>query len=268
MSRALSTAIIVNLLPVFSVALGSFIQPFSLDEIKLHDGSLYHKAMSLNTEYMLSLEVDDLLLTFRQNAKLPSPGNPYVGSWEDPTCEVRGQFMGHYLSALAMLGNHTGQQEVLSRSVLIVQELKKVQDALGGGYLSAFPFEHFLRLRNLVGVWAPFYVIHKVMAGLLDQYLFLGNPLALQMVQDEAGTSCGTSTTVVGGPTEHSTGTNMLNNEFGGMNEVLINLYRHYSQCRALVGGKHVHQACFFGNLWYSCRTHCLVSMPTPILLR
>ena len=59
--------------------------------------------MALNQEYLLSLDVDSLLLTFRKNADLLAPGNPFVGSWEDPACEVRGQFMGHYLSATARL---------------------------------------------------------------------------------------------------------------------------------------------------------------------
>ena len=41
-----------------------------------------------------------------------------------------------------------------------------MQTALGGGYLSAFPTEHFERLQALKPVWAPFYVVspalHKV----------------------------------------------------------------------------------------------------------
>ena len=73
--------------------------------------------------------------------------------------EVRGQFMGHYLSALAFLGNNTGNRAVLERSKYLVQELRTVQQALGDGYLSAFPNEHFERLRQLKPVWAPFYVV-------------------------------------------------------------------------------------------------------------
>ena len=40
-----------------------------------------------------------------------------------------------------------------------MEELHKVQDALGAGYLSAFPKEHFIRLQSLQAVWAPFYVV-------------------------------------------------------------------------------------------------------------
>ena len=79
------------------------IQPFPLQDVRLDASSFAAKATALNREYMMSLEVDSLLLTFRQNARLPAPGEAFSGSWEDPSCEVRGQFMGHYLSASARL---------------------------------------------------------------------------------------------------------------------------------------------------------------------
>ncbi len=52
--------------------------------------------------------------------------------------------------------------DIASRSTFIIAELKKVQDKLGGGYLSAFPTEHFDRLQNLQPVWAPYYVVSAV----------------------------------------------------------------------------------------------------------
>ncbi len=61
---------------------------------------------------------------------------------------------------------------------VILVELRKVQEALGKqgfpGYLSAFPFEHFDRLRRLQGVWAPFYVVrgpHSLLGYLLGPEL-------------------------------------------------------------------------------------------------
>ena len=78
--------------------------------------------------------------------------------------------MGHYLSALAFLGNHTGNRAVLERSEYLVRELHTVQKALGGGYLSAFPEEHFERLRDLQPVWAPFYVARPAWAPWLSRW--------------------------------------------------------------------------------------------------
>ena len=85
-----------------------YISPFPLSEITLHLGSQFDKAFSLNKQYMQSIDPDRLLHTFRLNAGLNSTAEAFSGSWEDPTCEVRGQFMGHYLSGGAMLVNYTG----------------------------------------------------------------------------------------------------------------------------------------------------------------
>ena len=48
------------------------------------------------------------------------------------------------------------------------------------GYLSAFPEEFFDRLRAGRPVWAPFYTLHKIMAGLLDQHTLMGDAQALE----------------------------------------------------------------------------------------
>ena len=49
---------------------------------------------------------------------------------------------------------------------IILTELKRCQDAIGTGYLSAYPLDQIERLENLeTPVWAPYYTIHKIMAG-------------------------------------------------------------------------------------------------------
>ena len=65
----------------------------------------------------------------------------------------------------------------------MVAELAKCQSKLSGGYLSAFPTEFFDRLNARQKVWAPFYTIHKIMAGLLDMHEHCGNQQALQVLQ-------------------------------------------------------------------------------------
>ncbi|KAK9808170.1 hypothetical protein WJX73_004726 [Symbiochloris irregularis] len=123
------------------------------------------------------------------------------------------------------LGKIPRNELILNRSGLIVGELHKVQNAIGTGYLSAFPFGFFsVKLLNGQDIWAPWYVIHKIMAGLLDQYIFLQSQLALEMVIDEANFF---HTWVEGVVAQYGIGhwINMLNVEFGGMEEVLYNLY-------------------------------------------
>ena len=61
----------------------------------------------------------------------------------------------------------------------MVAELAKVQAAeakkFHPGYLSAFPEEFFDRVEARQKVWAPYYTIHKIMAGLLDVSELCGN---------------------------------------------------------------------------------------------
>ncbi len=74
----------------------------------LKNGSVYQRGADLSTEYMLWLPTNSLLWTYRQNAGLPTPGKA-LGGWEAPDwINVRGQFMGHYLSACAMLSVQPG----------------------------------------------------------------------------------------------------------------------------------------------------------------
>src|SRR5690348_5057213 len=78
---------------------------FPLTDVRLLDGPFKH-AMELDEKYLLSLDVDRLLHNFRVNAGLPSTAEP-LGGWEDPKCELRGHFVGHYLSACALMYTST-----------------------------------------------------------------------------------------------------------------------------------------------------------------
>ncbi|KAI8001739.1 ABC transporter C family member 5 [Camellia lanceoleosa] len=53
---------------------------------------------------------------------------------------------------------------------------------MGTRYLSAFPPELFDCFEAIKPVWAPYYTIHKILAGLLDQHIFANNDQALKMV--------------------------------------------------------------------------------------
>ena len=58
-----------------------------------------------------------------------------------------------------MWGPPAGEARICECGAEVVRQLKRVQDALGSGYLSAFPEEHFDRLEALQPVWAPYYVV-------------------------------------------------------------------------------------------------------------
>jgi DUF1680 family protein len=135
-----------------------------MTEVRLGPG-MFKDAQQANLGFLTRLDADRLLHNFRVNAGLPSSAKP-LGGWEKPDCELRGHFVGHFLSASALMYSSTGDNAIKEKGGYVVAELAKCQDKLGGGYLSAFPLEFFDRLRARQKVWAPFYTIHKIMAGL------------------------------------------------------------------------------------------------------
>jgi len=195
------------------------VRPFGMKQVRLGEGPC-KTAMEADRQYLHSLPADRLLHTFRINAGIPSSAQP-LGGWEAPDCELRGHYVGgHYLSACALMYASSGDEDLKNKAKVVVAELGKCQNALKSGYLSAFPIDFFDRLREGQRVWAPFYTIHKIMAGLLDMYVYCGDEQALDMVQKMADWVAGYT-----GPLSYEQMQRVLGTEFGGMGEVLSNLY-------------------------------------------
>ncbi|MBK7251764.1 MAG: glycoside hydrolase family 127 protein [Gammaproteobacteria bacterium] len=194
------------------------VRPFPLQQVRLRPG-LVATQLEINQRHLLGQDPDRLLHMFRVTAGLPSIAEP-LGGWEAPDSELRGHFAGHYLSACALMHASTGNEDFKSRSELMVRELGRCQDAIGSGYLSAFPVELFYRLRSFKRVWCPFYTLHKIMAGLLDVYRLTGNAQALEVLRKQADWLLLWLRDV---GEDHMNA--MLELEHGGMNEVLYNLY-------------------------------------------
>jgi DUF1680 family protein len=190
-------------------------RPLDLRQVKLGPGP-FRDAMEVNRRYLMSLDPDRLLHNFRVTAGLPSDAEP-LGGWEAPENELRGHFVGHYLSACALMGASLGDKEMSERGVALVAELAKCQQQ--NGYLSAFPEEFFDRLRDGRGVWAPFYTLHKIMAGLLDTSTLSGSSQALDVLRGMARWTGGWT-----GSLSQAHMARVLEREYGGMNEVLYNL--------------------------------------------
>src|SRR6201996_1258869 len=197
------------------------VEPFAMTDVKILGGP-YAQAAEWNGGYMRRLDADRLVRNFVINAGLPSSSKS-LGGWEQDTAgragELRGHFTGHYLSANALSYASTGDKDIKAKGDHMVAELAKCQARLNGGYLSAFPIEWFDRLDARKSVWAPFYTIHKIMAGMLDQYQFAGNKQALEVLQGMADW-----TDKWTGAKSEPHMQSILETEYGGMNEVLYNL--------------------------------------------
>jgi DUF1680 family protein len=196
---------------------------FPLRDVRILDGP-FRDAQQRGLAYLLSLDPDRLLHTFRLNAGLPTTAKPY-GGWEAPQVELRGHSLGHYLTACALMYEATGDERLKARALSIVAELRKVQLALPSrgmhpGYLSAFPEEFFDRVEARKAVWAPYYTLHKIMAGLLDVHRVTGDPAALEAVKGMAAW-----VGLRAKPLTDAQWQAMLETEFGGMEDVLTELY-------------------------------------------
>lgn len=191
--------------------------PFPMTSVRLLPG-VFEDAQQANRKFLYEQTPDRLLHVFRLNAGIASSAQA-LGGWEKPDCELRGHFVGHYLSACALSYSSTGDKELKARGDYLVAELAKCQQRLQGGYLSAFPTEYFDRLSARKEVWAPFYTVHKIMAGMLDMHEHCGNAQALTVLNGMADWADGWS----GALSEEHMQT-VLDTEYGGMGETLYSL--------------------------------------------
>jgi len=197
--------------------------PFELGEVRMLEGP-FREAMLRDQKYLLDLDSDRLLHNFRVTAGLPSTAQP-LGGWEEPKGELRGHSVGHFLTACALMYASTGDTRFKDKGNGIVAELVKVQEAMPSkgfnkGFLSAYPEEFFDRVDKRIRVWAPYYTLHKIMAGLLDMYLYCDNRHALDVVIKMADWVKFRVDRLTDDEQQAA-----LETEHGGMNEVLANLY-------------------------------------------
>ncbi|CAM3310457.1 glycoside hydrolase family 127 protein [Kibdelosporangium persicum] len=205
--------------PAHAADIGVSAEAFPLSAVSLSPGPFQANTARTHS-YLLFLDLDRLLHTFRLNYGLPSSAAP-CGGWESPTTELRGHSTGHVLTALAQAYANTGRAEFKSRGDHLVAELAKCQArASSPGYLSAFPESFIDRVEARQQVWAPYYTLHKIMAGLLDMHMLAGNTQALTVLTAMAAWVKRRNDRLTLAQRQ-----NMLDTEFGGMNEVLANLY-------------------------------------------
>ncbi len=161
-------------------------EPFDLTQVRLHAGP-FREAMRRDQTFLLQLEPDRLLHTFRVNAGLLSDAEP-LGGWESPGAELRGHFLGHYLSACSLMYASTDDGRFKERADYIVAALARCQEALPAqgynrGFLFASPESLFDRVDIRAPVWAPYYTLHKLIAGLTDAHLYCDNGQALEALE-------------------------------------------------------------------------------------
>lgn len=192
--------------------------PFAMNDVKLLP-SRFQRNMQRDSAWIASIPVKSLLHSFRNTAGVFTEKEGgymtmrHLGGWESLDCDLRGHITGHLLSAMANL-------QMREKADSLIQGLAEVQKQYGTGYLSAFG--EGLIDRNIQGksVWAPFYTLHKILQGLIDQYNLCHNETALEIAK-----GMGEWAYKKLRPLSDDTRKRMIRNEFGGFNEAMYNLY-------------------------------------------
>lgn len=224
--------------------------------------------MRVNAAYLLSLDIDRLVYSFRRYARLSTRGAKPYGGWEAPNWGTRGHIPGHYLSAISKAALTTARSDpsaaatFRARSEAMVAALAECQTAMArlegpdgpghSGYLNTQSPAQFDRLEALQPCDVPYYQIHKIMAGLVDAYTLLGNTQALGVASGMADYFTWRMDRLPAERIDAITETRRYKGqektffmEFGGMHDVLLSLHR--------ITGNPAHRrlADHFDRLWF-----------------
>lgn len=152
---------------------------------------LFRERMDVNRKYLMELDSQCLLQNFYLEAGIVMPGLQSVGDpasaklhwgWEAPICQLRGHFLGHWLSAASALVANDNDMELKVKLDKIISELAKCQKLNGGEWVGSIPEKYFEMMAKGQYIWSPQYVMHKTIMGLTDAYRFTGNTQALEIV--------------------------------------------------------------------------------------
>ncbi len=228
------------------------VQPFPLHRVSLTNGTVFADKRDRVLRYAAAYPVDRVLHNFRVTAGLSTPpGSTPPGGWDDATGNLRGHFSGHLLTMFAQAYAGTGSATFRDKVDQVVAELARCQQALADsgryshpGFLAAYPETQFVQLESFATyptIWAPYYTCHKIMRGLLDAYLLVGNTQALDVVT-KMGDWVHHRLSALSRETLNRMWAIYIAGENGAMNEVMADLY-------ALTGRqRYLDTALFFDN--------------------
>lgn len=170
------------------------IKNFNLNNVKLENG-LFNERAIINRNYLMELDSTCLLQNFYLEAGIILPGLQIINNpsevklhwgWESPNCQLRGHFLGHWLSAASYLIFQNNDLELKNKLDFIIDELEKCQQLNGGEWIGSIPEKYFKRLETDLYIWSPQYTMHKTLLGLLHAYQYANNKKALKILNNIA----------------------------------------------------------------------------------
>jgi DUF1680 family protein len=174
-------------------------------------GTGYDKALQANFSEKMEYMVNTLYGLSQLSGKAKEPGGTHVS---DPAAVPGGAGKSEYDSDLSDAG------------------IRNDYWNWGTGFISAYPPDQFIMLEKGAKyggqknqIWAPYYTLHKILAGLLDVYEVSGNKKALD-VAGGMGDWVYARLSKVPTDTLIKMWNTYIAGEFGGMNEAMARLYR------------------------------------------
>lgn len=242
-------SVVAQVAPVVTET-GVSAHPFDINQVYLTN-SRFMENQNRTLSYLKFVDTDRLLYNFRLNHKLSTNGATANGGWDAPTFPFRTHMQGHFLTAWTQCYAQLGDTTCRDRATSFVAELLKCQNnnAAAGfatGYLSGFPESDFTDLENgtLTSGNVPYYAIHKTLAGLLDVYRWIGDENAKTVLLAFAGW-VDTRTAKL----SYDQMQKVMQTEFGGMNEVLADIYHQTGDSKWLTVAQRFDHAAVFDPL-------------------
>lgn len=211
------------------------VHPFPLGQVALGDG-VFRRKRDLMLDYARSYPADRILAVFRANAGLDTKGARPPGGWETADGNLRGHYGGHFLTLISQAYAGTGEPALKTKLDHLVSALGECQRAFAEhgspkpshpGYLAAYPETQFILLESYTTyptIWAPYYTCHKIMRGLLDAHTLGGNAQALGIASAMGDWVHSRLSRLPKAQLERMWSI-YIAGEYGGMNEVLADLY-------------------------------------------
>lgn len=191
-------------------------------QVSISEGELRRREEA-NRQYLMKLQTPHLLRSYLHEAgRYTGRGHDAeaLDGWEDLSCQLRGHFLGHWLSAAALRYQATEDVELKAKTEVILKELELCQKDNGGEWVCSIPEKYLYWIGQGKNVWAPQYNIHKLFMGLVDVYRLMNLELAL-FIADKLADWFDTWS----GRYSEEEFDNILDVETGGMLEVWTDLY-------------------------------------------
>lgn len=210
--------------------------------VRLLSGSEFYRAQERMKTFLEGVDDDQMLYNFRMASGLDTKGASSMEGWDSPDCQLRGHTTGHYLSALALCFHATGDDRIKEKAVYMVHSLAECQksfqktEGIQSGFLSAYSEEQFDQLETYTPyptIWAPYYTLHKLVAGFLDCYMYLGSEEALQ-IAEQMGSWVWNRLSRLSHEQLCKMWSMYIAGEFGGMNAVMAQLYQYTGKAEFL----------------------------------